>query len=245
MRAALDALASVLFPAACRLCGRLLTTASRVPVCPNCLGRVRPLELLAFCEQCQRPLSLASQPTEVPALCGACRQGETSFDRLRTFGAYDGELRELIVLLKYQAVRSLAETLGGWLALVVKRNPELAEVDALVPVPLHPRRQRRRRYNQAELLARDLARCSRLPVEPGWLSRVKDTPSQTGLTHAQRVENVRGAFATIAKLDRKRILLVDDVCTTGATLNACARILKQAGAESVQAITAARVLQEI
>ena len=118
-------------------------------------------------------------------------------------------------------------------------------MDALVPVPLQGRRRRARGSNQAELLARELGRWTKLPVETRWLKRVKDTPSQTGLTPAQRVENVRGAFATKNKLDRKRILLIDDVCTTGATLNACARILKRAGAETVQAVTAARVVQEI
>ena len=245
MRAAFEGLASVLFAARCRLCEHLLTSASRVPVCPGCLGRVRPLELLASCERCQRPLSLAAQPPEATALCGACRQEETVFDRLRTFGAYDGELRQMILLLKYESVRSLARPLGGWLALLLHQHPELGEVDALVPVPLHRRRQRTRGYNQAELLARELSRWIKLRMEAGWLRRVKDTASQTGLTLTQRVENVQGAFATTAKLDRTRILLVDDVCTTGATLNACARTLKRAGAESVQAVTVARVVQEI
>lgn len=253
MRSALDALVSALFAARCRLCEQPLTTASRVPVCPGCLGRVRPLELLASCDRCQRPLSLAAHSPEASLLCGPCRQDETVVDRLRTFGAYNGELRQMIVLLKYNGVRTLAGPLGGWLAQSVAEHPELAEVDALVPVPLHRRRQRARGYNQAELLAGELARWVRKPVVTRWLERVKDTPSQTGLTPAQRIENVRGAFtcpersrrAARTKLDRTRILLVDDVCTTGATLNACARTLKRAGAESVQAVTVARVVQAI
>lgn len=235
----------MVFAARCRLCEQLLTSASRVPVCPGCLGRVRPLELLVSCDRCQRPLSLAAQSPEAPLLCGPCRQGETVFDRLRTFGAYDGELRQLIVLLKYNRVRPLAKPLSGWLALVVQQHAELADVDALVPVPLHRVRRRTRGYNQAELLARQLSRWMHCPVRSGWLARTKDTPSQTGLTHAQRVENVQGAFAARSKLDRTRILLVDDVCTTGATLNACARTLKRAGAASVQAATVARVVKEI
>lgn len=244
-RSALEGLASVLFAARCRLCEQLLTTATRVPVCPGCLGRVRPLEPLAACDRCQRPLSLAVSTPEAVALCGPCRQEETVFDRLRVFGAYDGELRQLIVLLKYNGLRPLAGPLGGWLALVAKQHPQVAEVDALVPVPLHPRRQRQRGYNQAELIGRELSRWIERPVAAGWLERLKDTPSQTGLTLAQRVENVRGAFAARSKLDSRRILLVDDVCTTGATLNACARALKGAGAKSVQAVTVARVVQEI
>lgn len=206
---------------------------------------MRPLELLAACDRCQRSLSLAVSSPDATALCGPCRQGETEFDRLRVFGAYDAELRQLIVLLKYNGLRPLAGPLAGWLALVATQHPALADVDALVPVPLHPRRERQRGYNQAELLARELSRWLKRPVETGWLERVKDTPSQTGLTHAQREENVRGAFAARSKLDSRRILLVDDVCTTGATLNACARVLKAAGAETVQALTVARVVKEI
>ncbi len=206
---------------------------------------MRPLELLVSCDRCQRPLSAAVLASNELALCGPCRQGETDLDRLRSFGAYDAELRALIVLLKYNGVEPLARLLAGWLALVISQQPELAQVDALVPVPLHRRRQRARGFNQAELVARELSRWTKLPVEPRWLRRIKDTPSQTGLTPAQREENVRGAFATERKLDSARILLLDDVCTTGATLSACARALKQAGAAQVNAVTVARVVQEI
>lgn len=243
LRSGLDGLAAVLFASRCRLCEELLTQASRVPVCPACLGRVRPLELVAFCDRCQRPLASAIGSPETP-LCGACRMEENDFDRLRSFGAYDAELRALIVLLKYNGVRPLARPLGGWLALAAQQCPALVEVDALVPVPLFPARQRARGFNQAELLARELGRWVKLPTETRCLARVKDTPSQAGLTPLQRVENVRGAFAATTKLDTARILLLDDVCTTGATLNACARALKQAGAAQVNALTVARVVRE-
>jgi ComF family protein len=235
----------VLLAARCRLCEQLLTTASRVPVCAGCLGRVRPLELLASCDRCHQPLSGAVASPDGVLLCGPCRQEETIFDRLRAFGAYEGELQKLIVLLKYHRVRPLARPLGQWLAILLHQHPELAEVDAILPVPLHPRRQRARGYNQAELLAAELSRWAPLQVEASWLRRVKDTPSQTGLTPVQRAENVRGAFACETKLDSARILLLDDVCTTGATLNACARVLKRAGAARLNAVTVARVVQEI
>jgi ComF family protein len=170
--------------------------------------------------------------------------GENNFDRLRSFGPYDAELRALIVLLKYSGVRPLARPLGSWLALAIQQCPALRDADALVPVPLHPSRQRARGFNQAELLARELGRWVKIPTENRWLARVKDTPSQAGLTPVQRVENVRGAFAAATKLDTARILLLDDVCTTGATVNACARALKHAGAEQVNALTVARVVRE-
>ena len=148
LRSALDGLASVVFAARCRLGDDLLTTASRVPICPGCLGRVRPLELLAFCDRCQRPLSLATHAPGEAARCGPCRQDETGFDRLRSFGAYDNELRQMIVLLKYSGVRSLARPLGDWLAAVVEQTPGLEDVEALVPVP----------------------EISRMMVPPNWIS---------------------------------------------------------------------------
>ena len=132
LRGARDGLASIVFAAPCRLCEAPLTGASRIPVCESCLGRVRQLEPLAFCDRCQLPLSLAAQSPEGIALCGPCRQEETVFNRLRSFGAYDAELRQLIVLLKYNRLRPLARPLGGWLATVVQQNPDLAEVDAIL-----------------------------------------------------------------------------------------------------------------
>jgi ComF family protein len=240
-----DGLASVLFAARCRLCDDLLTTASWIPVCPACLGRVRPLEPLASCDRCQIPLSAAVVAPGELALCGACRENKTVVDRLRAFGAYESELRALIVLLKYNRVRPLARPLAGWLSVLLHQEPQLGAVDAIVPVPLYPGRQRTRGYNQAELLARELSRWTGLPVWLGWLRRIKDTPSQTGLTPLQREGNVRGAFACEDKRAENRILLVDDVCTTGATLNGCARALKRAGAARVNAVAVARVVQEI
>ncbi len=176
-----------------------------------------------------------------------CRRGLNQFDRLRSFGAFDGALRELIHLLKYSGVMTLATPLAALLAVVVHNEPELAAVDVVVPVPLHPRRQRARGYNQAECLARKLAELLVLPLDTRSFARRRNTAPQTGLTPRQRRANVRGAFAVRARsqLDAKRILLVDDVCTTGATLNACAQTLKRAGASEVQAITLARVVQWI
>jgi len=191
------------------------------------------------------PLSAAVVAPGELALCGACREGATVFDRLRAFGAYEAELRALIVLLKYNRVRPLARPLAGWLAALLHGDRELSAVDAIVPVPLHPARQRTRSYNQSELLARQLGRWTGLPARRGWLRRIKDTPSQTGLTHQQREANVRGAFACKDGGTEARILLVDDVCTTGATLNSCARALKRAGAARVNAVVVARVVQEM
>lgn len=247
LHTALDSLATVFFPAPCRLCGELLTTATRIPVCPLCWGRVRPLELVCACVLCQRPLSPVHQLADREPLCGLCRRGLQDFDRLRSFGGFDGALRDLLHLFKYNRVAPLARPLARLLGVVVHQEPALRQVDAVVPVPLHPRRERTRGYNQAELLARELARELHLELETSALARIRDTASQTGLTPRQRRENVRGAFAVRAasRVAGRRILLIDDVATTGATLNACARTLKRAKAAAVEAVTVARVVEWI
>lgn len=231
------------------MCGELLTTATRIPVCPRCWGQLRPLELPFVCVCCQRRLSAAHQPADRELLCGVCRRGLNEFDRLRSFGAFDGVLRDLLHLFKYNRVAPLARPLAQLLAVVVHQEPALGQVDMVVPVPLYPRRERARGYNQAELLARELAHALDLPIAPSALARIRDTASQTGLTPRQRRENVRGAFAVRklrdgrSQVKGKRILLIDDVATTGATLNACARTLKRAGAARVEAATVARVVE--
>ena len=159
-------------------------------------------------------------------------------DRARAIGAYDGALRAIVHALKYEARRSLARRLG---VMMRERGTDvIAGADCAVPVPLHPSRQRQRGFNQAD----DLAQHVGLPICRA-LRRVRATPTQTGLPAARRHRNVRGAFA-IARAGRDVagtiVVLVDDVSTTGATLDACARVLKEIGVREVRALTAARVV---
>ena len=159
-------------------------------------------------------------------------------DRGRAIGSYEGALRAIVHALKYEGRRSLARPLAD---LMRERGAEvLAGSDCLVPVPLHPARRRARGFNQALDLARHLGR----PVRKA-LRRVRATPTQTGLPAAQRHRNVRDAFAMAPgtpSLSGATVVLVDDVSTTGATLEACARVLKAAGAREVRALIAARVV---
>lgn len=163
-------------------------------------------------------------------------------DRARAIGEYDGALRRIVHALKYDGRRSLARTLAG---LMRDRAPNLLlGVDALVPVPLHPARRRARGFNQAADLAHHLGGS----VFPNALRRVRATAAQASLPAAQRHRNVRGAFEATGAATRLRgrvVLLVDDVSTTGATLEACARALKQAGVTEVRALTAARVVARL
>jgi ComF family protein len=168
-----------------------------------------------------------------------CRTGARGFDAAYCFGFYEGPLRELIHLLKYDGMKPLAGPLGEYLS---RALPLDEKFDAVVPMPLHWRRRLERGFNQAALLAKHLSRRRRIPVL-NTVRRIRATRTQTGLTNARRRENVRGAFRARRgrPLEGLRVLLVDDVMTTGATASACAAVLKRAGARSVTLLTLARV----
>ena len=160
---------------------------------------------------------------------------------------YNDALGGAIVLLKYDAVTRIGKWLASELERLVREDFADLKFDAVVPVPLHPARLRERGYNQAELIARPLAK--RLGVRLGayLLVRTKPRPEKFLLTRKERWRSVRGAYETRAgaKVDKLRILLVDDVFTTGATLDSCSRVLLRAGAESVTGVTVARVVPEL
>ncbi len=233
---------AVVFPDTCRLCGEPLVELTRVPVCRPCLEGLVPLRPGAgLCRGCGIP-----RQATLGELCERCAAGEYNFAQARSFGAYDGALREVLHLFKYQGMRPLAAPLAERLAGVFRQEQrDAAGFHGLVAVPLASSRQRQRGYNQAELLARELGRRVKLPVLKDTCRRVRETALQTGLTRAQRTENMRGAFAPGRRahlLAEREVLLIDDVMTTGATLSACARALRQAGARRVCALTVARTL---
>lgn len=235
-------LLSHLFPEDCRVCRKPLTELSRIPVCADCLRAPVPLEAEHFCRRCRTPF-LNHFPLDEDGICALCRSGAQGFDAAYSFGAYDGALRELIHLFKYGRIRTLARPLGDFL---VSAFPLDQAFDVLVPMPLHWRRLWRRGFNQAAMLAREIGRRRGLPVVCA-VRRRRYTRSQAGLTHAARRINVAGAFAARSQgeIAGKRVLLVDDVLTTGATASACARVLKQAGARYVAVLTLARADRRI
>jgi len=216
-----------------------LSEISRVPVCGACLGAVRPLEAEFFCTQCRAPF-LNAAALDREGRCPLCREGVPGFDAAYCFGLYAAPLRELIHLYKYSKIRTLAARFGS---LMADALPLDERIDAVTPVPLHWFRKWRRGFNQSELLARTIARRRGVPLA-SVLRRVRPTAAQAGLSNAGRRENVAGAFACRTGRRRdiasKRILLVDDVMTTGSTASACARALKRAGAARVVLLTLAR-----
>ncbi len=167
-----------------------------------------------------------------------CRLGLTGFDTVYTFGSYEETLRELIHLFKYGKVRPLADPLGRLLARAI---PPEQRFDVIVPMPLHWRKRWSRGYNQSELLARFIARRRGVPMAK-IVRRVKATAPQAGLSNSKRRLNMSGAFAMRkgANVKGLRVLLIDDVLTTGATASACAKVLKRAGAKHVAVAAVAR-----
>jgi len=232
-----DFLSGLILPEDCRVCGEKLCKTTRIPVCDRCIHAPEPIAAEFYCVACRTPF-LNRSPLDESGRCALCRLGASGFDAVYTFGSYEGVLRKLIHLLKYQRIRSLSRVLGDYLR---RALPIEQRFDVIVPIPLHWKRRWRRGFNQSALLARQIARRYDLPVSRiVW--RKKATAAQAGLTNAKRRDNVRGAFAIRrgVRLDGKRILLVDDVLTTGTTAAACARALKRAGAAHVTVLAVAR-----
>lgn len=236
-----DAVVSVFFPAGCRICDQLLTGASRVPICEECLDSFATVPDRK-CEICGQPLPALSENEEEQLVCRACQERTYAFERARSYGIYDGALVRSILLLKWEQL----EPLGAWfaerLAELVRREGAILAADVVVPVPLHRDRERERGYNQARLISKPLARKLSLPHKAVLLMRTRPRPDKQILSLEERWESVRGAFATRpgSQVDNHRVLLVDDVMTTGATLNECARALLESGAKSVLGLTVAR-----
>jgi ComF family protein len=237
-------LTSVLFPAPCRLCGEILSEASRIPICRSCLDQITSWNA-PLCPRCGRPFASATAVTGIARpLCHGCRRGLYDFDFARSYGAYGQVMAGAVVMLKYERVTPLAELFGDWLVPIIHASEPEIRANVIVPVPLHRKRQRERGYNQAELIARALARKLHLPYRSHLLVRTKPRPEKRRLTVRERWQSVRNAFDLRegVRVDKLRILLVDDVLTTGATLDACSRALRDAGAAYVAAVTVARAV---
>jgi ComF family protein len=236
-----DAVVSVFFPAGCRICDKLLLHSIRVPICEECLDSfAAPAE--KKCEVCGQALGWLTPREGEPRVCRVCQQKTYAFEQARSYGIYDGPLVKAILLLKWERM----EPLGAWfaerLAETILHEGDSFAADVVVPVPLHRDREKQRGYNQAGLISKPLARKLGLPHKSVLLMRTRPRPDKQVLSLEDRWASVRGAFATRpgSQVDSKRVLLVDDVLTTGATLDACARALLNSGAKSVLGLTVAR-----
>ncbi|HEX3472165.1 MAG TPA: ComF family protein [Silvibacterium sp.] len=241
---------SVAFPADCRICGNPLSSLTRVPVCHSCWANL-PSQSASLCSLCGENLGI-SDFGEVPGenlLCRPCRLARPAFERAVAHGVYQGTLRLLLHLLKYEGLEPVARRLGTLIAGQLAGIPGLPQRMLVIPVPLFKARRRERGFNQAELLARAAVRamgssCPEWEGEfaPGVLARQRATESQAGLSPHERRRNLRGAFfvSDPARVRGRDVLVIDDIYTTGATARACSQVLKRAGAATVWVATVAR-----
>ncbi len=197
-----------------------------------------------FCRSCGVPFD---HPSYDDMDCPACIAKPHVFTTGRSVFVYDEISRPMVLSLKHAGRTDAVAAFGRWMARA--GADALKDADALIPVPLHASRLRARRFNQSVLLARAISRVAGIPVDAHALARTRRTGTQGGLTAQSRARNVAGAFrvraAARGRLKGQRLVLIDDVFTTGATLNACVRALKRAGAENVNAITLARVVKPV
>jgi ComF family protein len=207
-------------------------------VCARCLDLPKPLTAEYFCAKCRTPF-LRERALDENGLCRLCTAGTQRFDAAYAWGSYDGVLKDLIHLFKFEGMNPLGTRLGVYLAEAMPRTESL---DAIVPMPVHWTRRMVRGFNQCESLAAELSRHTGLPVVKS-LVKSRRTEKQSNLTGAKRRRNVRGSFAVrgAQSVAGKRLLLLDDVLTTGSTVNAAAAELKKCGASRVAVLTLARV----
>lgn len=222
------------FPQVCPFCLYQPSISAKDPLCFGCQSDITPLPQ-GRCSLCALPFRAQTSSTH---LCEDCSRSRPPYRQAHAAGLYQGSLKKALQDFKYAARIDLDQTLARLLTANVPAA--MSEVDLIVPVPLHPQRLRHRGYNQALLLARLLARNLQISLEKAMLVRKTAGQNQQGLGARQRKENLKGAFACEQKLAGKRLLLVDDVMTTGATLAACSEALLAAGALSVDALVVAR-----
>ena len=235
------ALTSLCFPAGCRLCDQLLTDARRLPICNNCFSLFQEIPP-GSCDICGQPGTFDPEFPKAVSYCPDCEKHRFASQVARSFGVYEGTLARAILLLKHERIEPLGNWFAERLARVIGKESERMAADAIVPVPLHRHRSRERGFNQVDLIGRPLARRLSLPYQPILLMRSRPRPEKHLLRSEERWEAVRGAFAMRrgGRVDNLRILLLDDVMTTGATLDACLARLCEAGAQSVAGLTIAR-----
>jgi competence protein ComFC len=232
----LGGIASLLYPPSCTICSTPVEAGEYL--CGDCESKVTRI-VPPFCEKCSEPFDGAIT-TEFA--CANCAQRKIYFEAAVSAFRARGIVRHVILNFKYGRQIHLRHLVAGWLvAAMDDRRLRDRRFDAIIPVPLHPARRRERGFNQSELLAEWLGEHLSVPLRPV-LERVHYTTTQTAFDRSERMQNLRGAFRLRKKGDVRKlqVLLIDDVLTTGSTLSECARVLKEAGAQSVYAATAAR-----
>jgi len=227
-------------PPQCPCCERF-SEEGKQGFCSNCLSQIRWIEP-PFCSICGIPFISREVETHP---CGACVTHRKYFTIARALGAFEGSLQEAIHRWKYEGKTYLTPFFADWMAEGLNRHWEPGSLDLLIPVPLHTRRLRERGFNQSLLLVRELSRRTGIPYRKSILQKKKSTIPQVNLSGVEREKELRGTFHVIGKeeLSGLSVLLIDDVYTTGATVNECSKVLLRGGAKRVDVLTLAHVLR--
>ena len=228
----------IFFPSFCELCSSLLEFPQERVICRSCWKSIKS-SYSSYCLCCGL---FFEGPGEIH-LCQNCLEKRPPFSYHRSCGKYRGKLKNIILLYKYRHFRVLGKDLAHFIYRNLGREEEIWwEVDAIIPVPLHPKRKKQRGFNQAQIIAKELARIKGIEFVDGRLVKIKNVPPQTSLAVKEREKNVSGAFGVVEgeKIKKKVVLLVDDVYTTGSTIRECSSVLRNAGVKEVKALTIAQ-----
>lgn len=228
----------IFFPSLCELCSSLLEKTGERVICRTCRESLIPWRS-SFCLCCGRFFDSGGEPH----FCSRCLEKRPPYTLHRSCGQYSGKLRDVILLFKYRKLAVLGKVLAEFAHRTSGEDESLwINVDAVIPVPLHPRRKKQRGFNQARVIARELAKHKGIDLIDRELVKLRNTPPQSSLEAEERQKSVKGAFGVNRedKIREKIVLLVDDVCTTGSTLRECSSILLKAGAREVRALTVAQ-----
>lgn len=220
----------IFFPESCPVCRQPSTSHKTAPICRDCWEAIAPYRG-PLCRKCGRPLA-----SEESIRCGDCIEEEPAFTWVRSYGIYEGTLREAVNLFKYYRIKRLSLPLSQMLFQIV-----IPPAGAIIPVPLFKKKIRQREFNQSALLAKHLSAYTGIALILNCINRGRETMPQVGLNARERKKNVRNAFhITDGKLiEGKSVILVDDVFTTGATIRECSKMLRKAGAEDIYGVTIA------
>jgi len=222
-------LLNILYPSQCPMCGTSSDVFNLSPICSSCWSGIRRYRGPS-CKVCALPFV-----SEHSKVCGQCLKKTPPFSKVITYGLYEDILAEAINQLKFHGIKRISKTLGRLLL-----SLDLPETEGIVPVPVTIKRLRERGFNQSLLIARVIEKESKVPLLMDTLLKKKETPPQIGLSAKERLLNLKNAFEVKGNIKGRRLLLVDDVMTTGATVTECSKVLMKAGAEEVIVLTLAR-----
>ncbi|OGW76192.1 MAG: hypothetical protein A2Z72_08140 [Omnitrophica bacterium RBG_13_46_9] len=225
----------VILPPVCYVCGT--PCSGKYGLCDACLGKIKHIPP-PWCGKCGRHLSNAEN------LCGECNSKKSYVENAWSCCYYEGIIKECIHLFKYRGYLGLADIFKDIMSDFIRKNEINKEIDLIVPIPVYPTKKRERTYNHAEILARSVSKSFAIPLDTRNLKKILWTRSQSELDREKRLKNVKDSFLAVDKMAfaGKNVLIVDDVYTTGATINECAKVLLNSRADKVFSLTLARGL---